>query len=82
MPIVVVLPVDSTPGDSIHAIVQRDLANGDRVTPAFVDPATALAAAPIGRDSIDLALLAPAKAASSCESAECRPGLPSPFVTD
>ena len=63
MPTVIVLPVDSTPGDSIRAIVQRDLANGDRVLPAFVDPATALEAAPIGRDTINLALLAPAKAA-------------------
>ena len=61
---VVVLPVDSTPGDSVHAIVQRDLENGDRVTPAFVDPATALAAAPYGRDSVDLLLLSFAKAQS------------------
>ncbi len=59
---VVILPVDSTPGDSIRAMVQRDLDGGDRVTAAFVDPATALVAAPIGRDSIDLALLASAKA--------------------
>ena len=59
----VFLPVDSSPGDSIRTIVQRDLENGDRLTAAFVDPATALTAAPFGRDSIDLSLLAPAKAA-------------------
>lgn len=61
---VLVLPVDSTPGDSIRTIVQRDLSNGDRVTTAFIDPSTALRAAPIGRDTIDVALLAPAKAAN------------------
>src|SRR5439155_18391330 len=48
---------------SIRTIVQRDLENGDRLAAALVDPATALTAAPIGRDSIDLSLLAPAKAA-------------------
>lgn len=63
-PLIVVLPVDSTGGDSIRAIVQRDLENGDRVISAFVDPITLRAAAPIGRDSIDFALLAPAKPGS------------------
>lgn len=62
-PTFVLLPVDSSPGDSIRTIVQRDIENGDRVVAAPVDPATALAAAPIGRDSIDLSLLAPAKPA-------------------
>jgi tol-pal system beta propeller repeat protein TolB len=61
---VLVLPVDSTPGDSVRVIVQRDLANGDRVTPAFLDPVTALLAAPIGKDTIALPLLASAKAAT------------------
>ena len=63
MPTILVLPVDSTPGDSVRAIVQRDLSNGDRVTPAFIDPVTALTAAPIGRDSVDFRLLTSAKAA-------------------
>jgi tol-pal system beta propeller repeat protein TolB len=63
-PVTVVLPVDSTGGDSIRAMVQRDLENGDRLVGAFVDPVTLRAAAPIGRDSIDFALLSPAKAAN------------------
>jgi tol-pal system beta propeller repeat protein TolB len=61
---VIVLPVDSTGGDSIRAIVQRDLNNGDRIVAAYVDPATLLVAAPFGRDSIDTVLLAPANASS------------------
>ena len=71
---VVVLPVDSTPGDSVHAMVQRDLENGDRVTPAFVDPFTARTAAPFGRDSIDLILLAPANATSIVRITRGTPG--------
>ncbi len=61
---VLVLPVDSTPGDSIKTIVQRDLMNGDRVTTAFIDPSTALRAAPIGQEAVDLSLLGPARAAN------------------
>jgi tol-pal system beta propeller repeat protein TolB len=71
---VVVLPVDSTPGDSVHAMVQRDLENGDRVTPAFVDPLTARTAAPFGRDNIDLLLLSPAKATSIVRITRGAPG--------
>ena len=36
-PIVVVLPVDETPGDSIRTIIQRDLDYGDRLTPLALD---------------------------------------------
>lgn len=71
---VVVLPVDSTPGDSVHAMVQRDLENGDRVVPAFVDPLTARTAAPFGRDSIDFLLLAPANATGIVRITRGAPG--------
>ncbi|MBA3645408.1 MAG: PD40 domain-containing protein [Gemmatimonadaceae bacterium] len=71
---VVVLPVDSAPGDSVRAIVQRDLENGNRVTPAFVDPMTALSAAPFGRDSVDVLLLATAKAQSIVRITRHAPG--------
>lgn len=37
--IVVVLPVDDTPGDSVRTIIQRDLDYGDRVTPLALDAA-------------------------------------------
>ncbi len=36
-PVVVVLPVDDTPGDSVRTIIQRDLDYGDRLTPLALD---------------------------------------------
>lgn len=36
-PLVVVLPVDDTPGDSVRTIIQRDLDYGDRLTPLALD---------------------------------------------
>lgn len=39
-PKVVVMPVDSTRGDSARTIIQRDLDYGDRVTPLILDDAT------------------------------------------
>jgi tol-pal system beta propeller repeat protein TolB len=39
-PAVVVLPVDTTPGDSIRTIIQRDLDYGDRIQPLILDDAT------------------------------------------
>src|SRR5437762_8557142 len=39
-PAVVVLQVDTTPGDSIRTIIQRDLDYGDRVQPLILDDAT------------------------------------------
>ena len=48
---VVVFPVDLVGGDSIRVMVSRDLDNGDRVVPAFLDPAIIAASAPIGSDS-------------------------------
>src|SRR6266513_1526793 len=39
-PAVVVLQVDTTPGDSTRTIIQRDLDYGDRVQPLILDDAT------------------------------------------
>ncbi|MFL5483468.1 MAG: hypothetical protein ACJ8AK_14905 [Gemmatimonadaceae bacterium] len=39
-PAVVVLQVDTTPGDSIRTIIQRDLDYGDRIQPLILDSAT------------------------------------------
>ncbi|MGI9139731.1 MAG: hypothetical protein ACR2GJ_01285, partial [Gemmatimonadaceae bacterium] len=36
-PIVAVLPLDETPGDSVRTIIQRDLDYGDRLTPLALD---------------------------------------------
>src|SRR5688572_6452888 len=38
-PAVVVLQVDTTEGDSIRAIIQRDLDYGDRIQPVLLDSA-------------------------------------------
>src|SRR5687768_7973720 len=40
IPRVIVLPVDSTPGDSVRAIIQRDLDYSDRVSPIPLDAMT------------------------------------------
>lgn len=39
-PKIIVMPVDSTPGDSVRAMIQRDLDFSDRVTPLMLDDAT------------------------------------------
>jgi len=59
---VVILPMDSVGGDSIRLIVQRDLDNGDRIAPAFLDPGIVTASAPVGSDSINFAPLRPSAA--------------------
>ena len=46
-PIVVVLPVDDTPGDSVRAIIQRDLDYGDRLTPLALDASLVKPNAPV-----------------------------------
>jgi TolB protein len=45
-PKVIVMPVDSTPGDSIRTIIQRDLDYGDRVTPLVLDDMTLMGMTP------------------------------------
>ena len=45
-PKVIVMPVDSTPGDSVRAIIQRDLDYGDRVTPLVLDDMTLMGLTP------------------------------------
>src|SRR4051812_10545180 len=39
-PAVVVLPIDTTPGDSTRTIIQRDFDYGDRIQPLVLDSAT------------------------------------------
>jgi tol-pal system beta propeller repeat protein TolB len=52
-PAVVVLPVDTTAGDSIRVIIERDLDYGDRIQPVLLDSAMAHAAWHPGKRSID-----------------------------
>jgi tol-pal system beta propeller repeat protein TolB len=47
-PVVVVLPVDDTPGDSVRTIIQRDLDYGDRLTPLALDGSLLKPNAPVG----------------------------------
>ncbi|HUQ20122.1 MAG TPA: hypothetical protein VM099_10965, partial [Gemmatimonadaceae bacterium] len=46
IPRVIVLPIDSTPGDSARTIIQRDLDFSDRVSPIPLDQATLLGITP------------------------------------
>ena len=39
-PKIIVMPVDSTPGDSVRTILQRDLDYSDAVTPLVLDDMT------------------------------------------
>lgn len=61
-PAVVVLQVDSTPGDSIRAIIQRDLDYGDRIQPLILDSATLADVWQPGQRNISFAPLAQTRA--------------------
>jgi len=45
-PKVIVMPVDSTPGDSVRTLIQRDLDYSDRVTPLLLDDMTLMGMTP------------------------------------
>ncbi len=45
-PKIIVMPVDSTPGDSVRTIIQRDLDYSDRVTPLILDDMTLMGMTP------------------------------------
>lgn len=61
-PAVVVLQVDTTPGDSIRTIIQRDLDYGDRIQPLILDSATLADVWQPGQRSINFAPLAQTRA--------------------
>lgn len=63
-PLVAILPIDSTPGDSARTIIQRDLDYGDRVVPVYLDPGLASSVGPRGSDIINYSFLAPTRATS------------------
>ena len=58
IPRVIVMPVDTTPGDSIRTIIERDLDYGDRVSPIPLDEATLRGMAPIDGGEPNYALFA------------------------
>ena len=57
-PKVVVMPVDSTPGDSVRTIIQRDLDYSDRVTPLMLDDATLAGMTPAPGQAYNYSLFA------------------------
>lgn len=61
-PAVVVLQVDTTPGDSIRTIIQRDLDYGDRIQPLILDSATLADVWQPGQRNINFAPLAQTRA--------------------
>jgi TolB protein len=61
-PAVVLLPVDTTPGDSIRTIIQRDLDYGDRIQPLILDSATLADIWQPGNKTINFAPLAQTRA--------------------
>jgi len=61
-PAVVVLPVDTTAGDSIRTIIQRDLDYGDRIQPLILDSATLADVWQPGDRTINFAPLAQTRA--------------------
>lgn len=55
-PKVIVMPVDSTPGDSTRIIIQRDLDYSDRVTPLVLDDMTLMGMTPAPGQSYNFGL--------------------------
>ena len=57
-PKVIVMPVDSTPGDSVRTILQRDFDYSDRITPLVVDDMTLLGMTPAPGQDYNYSLFA------------------------
>lgn len=57
-PRVIVMPVDSTPGDSVRAIIQRDLDYGDRIAPLIVSDSTLAGLVPAAGQDYNYGLFA------------------------
>ncbi|MEO8193671.1 MAG: hypothetical protein ABI681_07455 [Gemmatimonadales bacterium] len=57
-PKIIVMPVDSTPGDSVRTIMQRDLDYSDRVTPLILDDMTLMGLTPPAGQDYNYSLFA------------------------
>ena len=57
-PKIIVMPVDSTPGDSVRTIIQRDLDYSDRVTPLVLDEMTLMGLTPVSGQNYNYSLFA------------------------
>lgn len=57
-PKVIVMPVDSTPGDSVRALIQRDLDYSDQITPLVLDDMTLMGMTPPAGQPYNFSLFA------------------------
>lgn len=57
-PKIIVMPVDSTPGDSVRTIIQRDLDYSDRITPLVLDDMTLMGLTPAPGQEYNYSLFA------------------------
>ena len=57
-PKVVVMPVDSTPGDSVRTLIQRDLDYSDQITPLVLDDMTLMGMTPAAGQPYNFSLFA------------------------
>ncbi|MGK2960593.1 MAG: hypothetical protein ACSLFK_00455 [Gemmatimonadaceae bacterium] len=57
-PKIVVMPIDSTPGDSVRTIIQRDLDYSNRVTPLVLDEMTLMGLTPAAGQNYNYSLFA------------------------
>jgi TolB protein len=73
-PKVVVMPVDSTPGDSVRTMIQRDFDYGDRITPLVLDDMTLAGMTPAAGQSYNFSLFAGLGAAAIVEAKRTQGG--------
>ncbi|HZI99600.1 MAG TPA: hypothetical protein VFD22_02980 [Gemmatimonadaceae bacterium] len=67
-PKVVVMPVDSTPGDSVRTLIQRDLDYSDQITPLVLDDMTLMGMTPAAGQPYNFSLFANLGAAAIVEA--------------
>src|SRR5215213_3572207 len=73
-PKVVVMPVDSTPGDSVRTMIQRDFDYGDRVAPLILDNMTLMGMTPAPGQAYNFSLFANLGAAAIVEAKRIQGG--------
>ena len=67
-PKVIVMPVDSTPGDSVRALIQRDLDYSDQITPLVLDDMTLMGMTPAPGQPYNFSLFSNLGAAAIIEA--------------
>src|SRR5689334_5994401 len=75
IPRVIVLPIDSTPGDSTRTIIQRDLDYSDRVSPIPLDQSTLMGITPAAGQPLNYDLISKLGAAAVVQGQRTANGL-------